>query len=94
MWLAVREAVLKDKGAKEVNDLIAYLLLTITTGLLIAASCPLIAMLSQRKQNRQRARHRKAAARKLKRLNYLREVKLPATAFVTKLFCRQERMIE
>ncbi|KAL5111266.1 hypothetical protein TcWFU_000889 [Taenia crassiceps] len=76
LWLAIRETALSDDKAKEVDDLIVYLLLTTTAGLLIAASCPLIAMLSQRRQNRQRARHRKAAARRLKRLNYLREIGL------------------
>ncbi|KAL5970101.1 hypothetical protein TSMEX_002107 [Taenia solium] len=76
LWLVVHETVLEKDGTKEVNDLIVCLLLTITAGLLIAASCPLIAMLSQRRRNRQRARHRKAAARKLKRLNYLREIGL------------------
>ncbi|VDM22888.1 unnamed protein product [Hydatigera taeniaeformis] len=74
LWLAVHEAVLKDEGFKEVNDLILYILLTVCASLLIAVSCPLIARLSQRRQNRQRARYRKAVARRLKRLNYLREI--------------------
>ena len=72
--LMVREAVLMNDGWEELINLFVYILTTILIGLVITACCPIIVMIHEKRMHRQKVRRRRIAAKKLKRIDYLRQV--------------------
>ncbi|VDD82006.1 unnamed protein product [Mesocestoides corti] len=74
--LTVREAAMKEAGSSELRQLFGEIITTTVVATLIAGICPLIVMVKEVRRARRHEKRRAEAARKLRRLNYLKEMGL------------------